>query len=86
MRTVLPTLFRRHPLCRKFPKSRGRFREAVEAHAFQHLRSLGELDLAVLYDLHPIAPGVEKIQSRARKELNAERFQPLSYGVAVIDD
>lgn len=86
MRTLEYALFRGHALCHKFPKSRSGFPEVIEAHAFQHLRSFGELDLAVLHDLHSIALGVEKVQSRAREELNAERFKPPSHSVVVIDD
>src|SRR5579885_3324298 len=54
---------RRHALLSELADRALRLLER-EAHAAEHVRRLGELDLAVLDHLDAIAPGIEEIQER----------------------
>ena len=45
-----------------------------EAHAAQHVRRLGELDVRILDDLDAVAPGVEEIEERPLDHHGAGRL------------
>src|SRR5215469_15826050 len=56
-----------------------------EAHAAQHMRRLGELDVAVGHDLHAVAPRIEEIEERPVEQLTARRHDKFAHRGAVID-
>ena len=62
------------------------FSRCAEAHAAQHVRRLGELDVRVADDLDPVAPGIEEVEKRAGQRLDAGFGERLANGFLVVDD
>src|SRR5690606_5414387 len=58
----------------------------IEAHGTQDLRRFGELNIAVFHDLHPVTPGIEKIEEPPWQNLRAGGLGELPHGRTVVDD
>ena len=77
--------FRRHALGGEFGNGAFRLLEMAEAHAPQNVIGLGELDVCVGGEFHPVAPGVEKIGETARQQLHTHLFEPGDGSMLVVD-
>ena len=56
-----------------------------QTHAAQHVWRLGELDFLIANNLDAIAPGVEKVEKRARQRFDPRPSQCLADGFLVVD-
>src|SRR5436190_6401472 len=73
------------PLARELILRGGRLLEPVVTHTAQDRGRLGELDLVVLDDLEPIAPGIEEVEPAAGEDLHAGLLQRRADGGLVVD-
>ena len=64
----------------------GALLERREPHAAQHRGSLRELDVAVVDDLHAVAPRVAEVEAAAREDRDAGASSAAPRGLAVVDD
>ena len=88
-RTIRLSLHRAHSSA--MPLSASSFLALVvlverQAHAAQHVRRLGELDVGIFDDFEPVAPGVEEIEERPLDHARAGRLRQLDDRRAVVDD
>src|SRR5580704_449459 len=58
----------------------------IEPHAAQHVRRLGVLNVRILDNFEPVAPGIEKIEERPFDKPRAGGFRQLDDPAAVVDD
>ena len=59
--------------------------ERADSHAAENGRGLFELNLAVVDDLHVVAPGVQDIERPRRLHVHAVLLQLRAHGLLVID-